>query len=68
MANANTSLKYCSISNATTGIYIHTADPTVRNCTISDCEYYGIYLSDAAGTNIADNSFSGNGSGDTGTN
>ncbi|MBN1756975.1 MAG: right-handed parallel beta-helix repeat-containing protein [Chitinispirillaceae bacterium] len=68
VANTNTSLKYCSISNATSGIYIDSVEPTVQHCSISDCEYYGIYLNDALGTNIADNSFSGNGSGDTGTN
>ncbi len=68
MATSATSLKYCSISNATTGIRIETADVAVTNCMIADCEFWGMYLYDCPATKIADNSFSGNGSGGTGTN
>ncbi|MBN1576587.1 MAG: right-handed parallel beta-helix repeat-containing protein [Chitinispirillaceae bacterium] len=68
MATATTSVKYCTITKATTGIWVNTVDATVKNCSITDCQYYGIYLNDCPATNIADNAFSGNGSGDTGTN
>jgi parallel beta-helix repeat protein len=63
----NTSLKYCLISKATSGIHARDCNPTVKNCHISDCQFYGIYLVDVIGTNIADNTFANNQI-DTGTN
>jgi parallel beta-helix repeat protein len=65
-STSNTSVKYCMIHGATTGIYIRETEPTVTNCHISDCEFYGIYMVDAVPT-LADNTFENN-SNDTGTN
>lgn len=65
--SANTSLSYCMINGATSGIYVEDAEPSITNCSITDCDWWGIYLENSTGANISDISFSGNGSGETGT-
>ena len=67
-ATANTSLTFCSITEATSGIHVEYTDPTIQNCNITGSQFYGIYLYECPATNIADNTFSDNGTGDIGTN
>ncbi|MBN1756889.1 MAG: DUF1565 domain-containing protein [Chitinispirillaceae bacterium] len=59
-ADENTSLTYCDIISATTGIHIFDIEPTVMNCTISNCQYYGITLEGSTGTTVSDNTFTNN--------
>lgn len=62
---SSTSLSYCVIERASSGINVE-ADVSIKNCTIKDNKYYGIILNDDVPTSkIADNTFSGNGSGET---
>lgn len=42
-------LNYCSITNATAGIFVKTGSPTITNCKISSCKGNGIYFDSTAG-------------------
>jgi parallel beta-helix repeat protein len=66
-STTNTSVQFCLINNATTGIHVKDSEPTIMHCHISDCQFYGIYLHNAATASISDNTFANNQT-DTGTN
>jgi len=58
---ANTDLNFCTIQNATSGIYVN-ANAKIRNCTIIDNQHYGTIIDKNADQSlIVDNSYSGNG-------
>ncbi|MBD3322015.1 MAG: DUF5011 domain-containing protein, partial [Chitinivibrionales bacterium] len=64
-ATSNTSLKYCVIDSATTGIYIVDASVAVSNCRIADNTWFGIYFDDGGtpvdSAGFVDNTITGNG-------
>lgn len=45
----NSSLRYCTISDAVAGVYIAAGSPSITNCTITRCKDGGIYFDSAAG-------------------
>jgi parallel beta-helix repeat protein len=64
-ADANTTHNYCTIQNATSGVYVN-AKVTISNCTIKDNRQYGIIIDQNADQSLTtDNSCSGNGDGET---
>lgn len=66
---ASTSLlKYCVINSATCGIY-DDGPVTVENCSITNCQTYGVtFFTDATPNTVSGNFFHGNVVGDTATN
>jgi hypothetical protein len=64
--NANSSVSYCSFSNATQAVNSRNSPVTISNSTITGCKYYGLYSKGTGNANIDSVSitFTGNGSGD----
>jgi hypothetical protein len=64
-ACVNTQLNSCTVQNATSGIYVD-APAKISNCTVNDNRHYGIIIDKKADQSlITDNSYSGNGDGET---
>ena len=65
---ANSVIQYCRISFAKeNGMYLYTEPATVSNCTISDCQRFGIYMHEAGASvnvDLGTITFSNNGTGE----
>jgi len=46
-------LKYVEIANATTGLQLNRRDALIENCTVRDCNIYGIFCNDFSSPNIS---------------
>ncbi|MGE5671557.1 MAG: right-handed parallel beta-helix repeat-containing protein [Fibrobacterota bacterium] len=60
-ADVKTELKYCEVSNATSGVYVD-ANVKVENCSLKNNREYGIVIDkNASSASISENSYSENG-------
>jgi parallel beta-helix repeat protein len=65
LADVKTELTYCTIRNATSGVYVN-AKVKIQSCSFQDCRYYGLIRDKNTDLLlISENSYSGNGADST---